>query len=419
MIVQQNIQLNLNNNSHINPHSKLNFKRKKKKKKKRRSVDISFNNNNSLLNETSRDIYDVKNFITKVACLNVRTLSEIRLSVILDYMNTHKIDIMGLVETNISDQEIKYMNCNKYNFRFISHNDNQKPKGKGIVLIIKDYLEKHIYNITTYKGRVLAVNFCFKNHKKLKIILVYNVSGNRLFNEQRIDINTNIIKMIKDAKKEKMELIVFGDFNLQYKKYRERKNKGVYINKVLKFFEKLDNYNLWDVHKEFYDMDSTNEIHTFTGINNSKTRIDYIWVSENIYNNVIDAKIKDFSDDTHLDHRILTFEFDKGDIISASIKVKKYKNKKIVYNYNETDEEKKASFNQDLLKSLESWNPNWSIEEKWKFYRITLEDHKNKYISKSEIVLQSNHAKDFIQSYLYKDLCYIIFLRRQIKKVSG
>lgn len=207
----------------------MNYKRKKKKMKKWKQNDneLLFPYT-TLLNKKSRDFNDNQKLITKITCLNARTLSEIRLTTILDYINKNGIDIMGLMETNKPDYEIKYMNVNKYGYKFISHNDNRNPKGKGVMLIIKEDLERHIYNITKYEGRVLSIDFCFKKNKKLRIILVYNISGNKYANRMRVDINNQIIKKIKKAKNNQMELIVFGDFNLQYKKYQEKKTRDFY-----------------------------------------------------------------------------------------------------------------------------------------------------------------------------------------------
>lgn len=63
---------------------------------------------------------------------------------------------------------------------------------------------------------------------------------------------------------------------------------------MLRFFQKLEDLNLWDVHKESYDMEITGEIHTYTGITKKTSRIDYIWASENVFLEMIKAKIVDF-----------------------------------------------------------------------------------------------------------------------------
>lgn len=77
------------------------------------------------------------------------------------------------------------------------------------------------------------------------------------------------------------------------------------INKPLRFFEKLD-LNIWDVHKEFLDIDNNKEIYIYiSDSNNHRSRIDYIWMSENIFLQLADAKIKTF-EGHRLDHKMLT-----------------------------------------------------------------------------------------------------------------
>lgn len=83
-------------------------------------------------------------------------------------MNKNNISIFALTETQKLDREIKLFNVNKFNYKIITHNDNN-GKGKGVLLIINENLEKHIFNIDKYKGRLLSINLCFKQKKKLEL----------------------------------------------------------------------------------------------------------------------------------------------------------------------------------------------------------------------------------------------------------
>lgn len=421
MIVQPK-QNNINNNYSFNPQRFMLQPGKKKKKKKCISSNIS-NNSNSFdtLNLRSRDI-DSENqkIFTRIAVLNIRIITDIKLQSVLNYMKENKINILGLTETQKTDREIKLLNVDTYDYKIITHNDN-KGKGKGLLLIVTASLEKHIYKINKYRGHVLTVDFCFKKNKKLRIILVYNVTGGNYNMEERIDINNKIIGFIKDAKRRHLEIVCLGDFNMQYRKYQDKSRKYVQLNKALKFFGKLEELNLWDVHKEFLDMDVNGEIYTYTNdINNHQSRIDYIWVSENIFVQLIDAKIKTFSGHK-LDHKLLTFNFENSGFITRTPSIKSYKNKKIIFDYGETKEENIDQFNNDLIHAANSWNEDWSNEKKWQYYKDALIDCKNTSIIKKEINISSFNGKceDVSQHSLYKNLKFIIFLRRQIKKRSG
>ncbi|CAB4392797.1 unnamed protein product [Rhizophagus irregularis] len=124
---------------------------------------------------------------------------------------------------------------------------------------------QHYFNIEKINGRILIVDFSFRNNKKLRLILFYNLANHRTGEEinNKIDINTHVIKQIKKAKSQKMEIICCGDFNLQYQRFKKRQDNKQSIPKMLKIFQKLEDLNLWDVHKETYDMDNTKEIMTY------------------------------------------------------------------------------------------------------------------------------------------------------------
>ncbi|PKY27446.1 hypothetical protein RhiirB3_443170 [Rhizophagus irregularis] len=128
--------------------------------------------------------------------------------------------------------------------------------------------------------------------------------------------------------------------------------KEFLLKKDLMFFQKLEDLNLWDVHKEEHDMDQTREICTFTGVS-SMTRIDYIWVSENIFLELINAKIKNFD-------------------------------RRIVFNYQKSEDLDKEFFEKELIENALEWRDEWSIEEKWLFYKKKLDEKKNKYIKKEK-----------------------------------
>ncbi|GBC19536.2 hypothetical protein GLOIN_2v1475603 [Rhizophagus irregularis DAOM 181602=DAOM 197198] len=124
---------------------------------------------------------------------------------------------------------------------------------------------QHYFNIEKINGRILIVDFSFRNNKKLRLILFYNLANHRTGEEinNKIDMNTHVIKQIKKAKSQKMEIICCGDFNLQYRRFKKRQDNKQSIPKMLKIFQKLEDLNLWDVHKETYDMDNTKEIMTY------------------------------------------------------------------------------------------------------------------------------------------------------------
>ncbi|CAB4418207.1 unnamed protein product [Rhizophagus irregularis] len=151
--------------------------------------------------------------------------------------------------------------------------------------------------------------------------------------------------------------------------------------------------NLWDVHKEEYDMDHTREVCTFTGVA-SKTRI-VIYGCPKIFLELINAKIKTFNG--RFDHKLLTLNFNNIGLISKEIQLLGYKNKRTIFNYQKTKELDKENFENVLIDSALEWRDEWSIEEKWSFYKKKLEEKKNKYIKKEKIVITKNQTNNFHQ----------------------
>ncbi|GBC39515.2 hypothetical protein GLOIN_2v1480544 [Rhizophagus irregularis DAOM 181602=DAOM 197198] len=135
----------------------------------------------------------------------------------------------------------------------------------------------------------------------------------------------------------------------------------------------MEELNMWDVHKEEYDMENRKIINTFTNKTTGKgSRIDYIWVTENIFNEIIIAKIKDFSD-IKTDHRMLLIGFTEN-LITPKMPFKKSINKRIIYEYSNTEEKEKESFDNELIDCASFWDKNWSIEEKWEFYERSIRE---------------------------------------------
>ncbi|CAB4381958.1 unnamed protein product [Rhizophagus irregularis] len=336
------------------------------------TIPNQINDNIDMFNE-----HDNQKYFTKIAVLNICTLTEYKLNNIFDYIRKNGVDIMGITETQKADKEINFFNADKAGYKIISHNDNKNAIGKGVLLIIRNNLEKHIFNIEKINGRILIVDFSFKNNKKLRLILFYNLANHRtgVDMNNKINMNTHVINQIKIAKSQKMEIICCGNFNLQYKRFKKRQDNKQSIPKMLKMFQKLEDLNLWDVHKETYDMDNTKEIMTYFGRFNS--RIDYIWISENFFTKTLNAKIINISDIIKTDHALLTFDFINEDLIYLILQTKKLNTTNTnlirhIFDFDTTEEKDLLNFQDDLKKVAISFNLNGSIEEKWSFFKDNL-----------------------------------------------
>ncbi|PKK56691.1 hypothetical protein RhiirC2_828242, partial [Rhizophagus irregularis] len=339
---------------------------------------------------------------------------------IFDFDTTEEKDLLNF-QDDLKKVAISFNLNDKAGYKIISHNDNKNAIGKGVMLIIRNNLEKHIFNIEKINGRILIVDFSFKNNKKLRLILFYNLASHRTGEDinNKINMNTQVIKQIKIAKSKKMEIICCGDFNLQYRRFKKRQDNKQSIPKMLKIFQKLEDLNLWDIHKETYDMDHTKEIMTYFGRFNS--RIDYIWISENLFTKTSNAKIINIRDIIKTDHALLTFDFINEDLIYPILQTKKLNTTNTnlirhIFDFDNTEEKDLFNFQDDLKKVAISFNFNGSIEEKWSFFKHNLLKIKQQHIRSKEIIVNIDCDKTFQHTQLYKDLRYIVYLRRKFKK---
>ncbi|PKC57076.1 hypothetical protein RhiirA1_473056 [Rhizophagus irregularis] len=70
--------------------------------------------------------------------------------------------------------------------------------------------------------------------------------------------------------------------------------------------------------------------------------------------------------------------------------LKNIKTKRVIYDYQETEEINKEFFDQTLINSVEMWHEDWPIQDKWEFHKRNLIENKEKFIKKKEIITSVN-----------------------------
>jgi exonuclease III len=241
---------------------------------------------------------------------------------------------------------------------------------KGVGLIVKNNIARHIYRHGNFKGRIIFIDLIFKNAKKLRIIQYYGIVKRGLQENKQEFIETinKLMEYIQDALATQHELIVMGDFNQKYEKYMENKNKSN-RNKIHNniFYALEERYNLYDPHRIMYDITLNNPIYTWTnGIQQS--RIDYIWTTENIMMNYENANITDISQNFRTDHKMLSFSFWTEDLCSTHLVFdhKQDKIEKIIYKYEEMNEKEWENYQQIQKDYLTNENfDQCDIEKHW------------------------------------------------------
>ena len=105
---------------------------------------------------------------TKVGVHNINGIknNNEKLTDLLEYSSTNKIDILGIVETNISSREGSFMNANIANYKtFWASSEKNKKKGSGVGLIVNKRWEKHLAKVETLEAYLLKASFVFRKTK--------------------------------------------------------------------------------------------------------------------------------------------------------------------------------------------------------------------------------------------------------------
>jgi exonuclease III len=226
--------------------------------------------------------------ILKIATINTQHLTQIKVNDIINLMNEKNIQIMGVSETWLSNKQAKQLFLHEKNYYFtLFHNNTEHQRGIGVGLIIKKNYAQYIYRHESYKGRIVYVDFLFRNKKKLRLIQYYGIPNNRILEkkEERENTLTQLIKIIQEEKNSHHQIILMGDFNLKYEDYIIKKSQNRISKKEINLFGALeDRYNLYDPTQIMFDISPTNPLYTWIpSINKSEgSRIDYFWVSEDI-----------------------------------------------------------------------------------------------------------------------------------------
>ena len=146
-----------------------------------------------------------------------------------------------------------------------------------------------------------------------------------------------------------------GDFNADAEKYDKKgniKNKGKY--RIIQF---LRNENLYDTHK----MTNLNDEIDFTWNNSrdTKRRLDYIWITENLIQDLIITRIEHnelLTEQT--DHKLVTMVLDNTRIFGKRSRAKEKRNKakRKIYKINEMNEENWIYFREIMKEELDKVN---------------------------------------------------------------
>ena len=279
----------------------MDTKDRKGKKVAHRQLSIweeSMNNINSInrdnprrkseLNIATHNINGIKSNIQKIDSL-------------YEWAIDNSIDILGVAETNISSKEGMWITREHTKFRsFWSSSNKDKKKGSGVGLLISDQWEKYIGQIDKVNEYLISVSLVLKQ-LEIIIIMLYIPPNNEY--EKKIVQKKIIEKFINRSLRS--QVVVIGDFNSIIDPELDR-------SPILRQI-KQDPLLNWLQKQEFLDAFRTIYPRTkrFTWTNgDTSTRIDQIWVSEELAQGLFDAEIQEMDVYTNSDHEAMIARID-------------------------------------------------------------------------------------------------------------
>ncbi|CAB5321481.1 unnamed protein product [Rhizophagus irregularis] len=327
------------------------------------------------------------------------------------------------IETNLSYRQSKIWQ-QQFGFHGYFDYSQQGGKGQGVGIIVSNKYDIFVHKAVGHKGRVIYLDLNFSQKKNVRLIQVY-INANKKERTQIEELYQYIENTIDDAKNKNMEIIIMGDFNINYRKYLM-----AFVNNrwYFKLFKMLENRHLLDTIPIFNEDDEN--IYTYIPPNdsNEKSRIDYIWASLPILGQSLNSTVIE-NDHFTTDHNTVTLSLDTQLFIGKTLpKINKSKKKitRTVFLYDEMDQEDDEfiwdNFRAGLDHEIErlklkdrSITKRKHVDHVWDSLRQLIMKSANENIKNKKVIKQKIKCAPEKKLSVYFDLRYIINRIQEIR----
>jgi exonuclease III len=232
-------------------------------------------------------------------------------------------------------------------------------------LLVHTMLAKNIHKVIRHKGHVLMLQFRFKGKRKLCVIQVYLPNNKK----QRNDIQNYLEIKIKEERLNNSNIIIMGDFNAVNEPLTDRsREQDVLPNESnqtrsprclwkpeAQIFPFLEDLGFLDIHKHWEEISSPKVPISHTWKNTvSSSRIDYMWLSQDLAINIYSFKNKAFDHITNSDHTLLQVSIFNDEILGYPKRADTYKKKpRTIANLKEMTKEKWIEYSNEIEKEID------------------------------------------------------------------
>jgi exonuclease III len=293
-----------------------------------------------------------------------------KMELIHEWALDNKIDILGLAETNISKKEGFFIAKDLDKYRsFWSDSNATKKKGSGVGILVEERWERHLGQIDRVNEYMIVANFIFKQ-LELMVIMIYMPPNNK--EEQRRIQRAIIERYIKRTYR--TQIVIMGDLNCIVDPELDRSS-------ILKYSSfKKEPIIKWLIGQNFKDSfrignPKSKEFSWTNG--ESSTRIDQIWMTEELASGLIDAEIQDMSSCTNSDHSAAVARLELNHITAwhKVSKLKKLEQYRTIFLYEKAAKEDWEKYREELDRMLKNKNLAQRMEKsRWEYTEKSKED---------------------------------------------
>ncbi len=288
--------------------------------------------------------------------MNARGLKDgIKPSQLVDHMEAQEIQILGIAETNFTEEDHRHRI--PAHSRYRSYWANGESRGEGVGIMIDREIDKHNTKIRRYGGRIITVELLFKDKVKLGIAQVYFPSDKT----KRTEWEGKLRRIVQQWESSNTHSIVMGDFNAVVDPRKDRKG-GTSSRAESEIFRDMKESNLRDSFRVF---NRGQRQYTWEG-RNLGSRIDMIWTSEGITGDTQHAEIVDFRDEMSTDHKQPRISIDPNRFARTKCKIREHRSIG-PYDLKKLKEEDWKRWGEDLDEYInDNHTLSSTLEEKWK-----------------------------------------------------
>ena len=285
----------------------------------------------------------------------------------------------------------------------------------------KKELHQYVHKVEYKLGRLIAIDLKFREKINLKIINIY-VNSNDTEKIERDNLLKELNKLITEANVSKSHLIIMGDFNADAEKY-DALNKTVTKGKY-KIIQLLRDQGLYDTQK----LTNINLQYTWKKNNETKCRIDYIWINDYMIEDLLITKVIS-CDELNTDHNILAMTINSSNIFGRRTisTEKKKKIKRDIYTIDKMTDELWAKFRTRLDELADKYcgfdnifmvpnkNQNW-VNNTWDKLENILKTTMDEIIPIKSIVKSDQPRRPKLKSETFKTYKWCLRIIRSINR---